>query len=128
VELVHGGLSCRQAAQQVFELKAYHALEHSAVAGAVKQAGIRLSTGRWRDFSGRIAKLKELAAQGYSTNEAVRLMRSSGDRISLPWVLSNCPEIFGTEKCPYCERPFVSLKLHLSRMHPAEQGKGGTTP
>lgn len=118
VELVRSGLSYRQARMRAFDDWANHTHDDATVAAACKAAGLHQTHGRHRDLSGRRAKLVELRGKGFSMTEAIRFMRAEGGKIYRMWIITHCPDIWSTGKCPVCNKPFVHVNQHLKQSHP----------
>lgn len=76
--------------------------------------------GRWRDFTARINRLRELIEGGHSINAAlaIRSQEEGQKQIGYQWLQRNIPELCNKHRCPAPATPAVSAPL-VSKGAPA---------
>lgn len=53
---------------------------------ACRAAGIEVTTGKWRDFSARKQRVRELHAAGFTQAKVIATMKAEGERVSSSWL------------------------------------------
>lgn len=93
LEKIKGGMSVRSAAHEVGFEK--HSPTTLLLGRLCKQRGIKIVTGRWRDFSERKERIRKMVVdEGKTIAEACRILRAEGDaRLHVQWIYNNMPDL-----------------------------------
>lgn len=97
ISLVRAGSSYRAAAIAVDG--ACYSYFANLLAASCKKAGIKNNHGRHdRDYTWRRERVRQLAAEGYTINRTVEIMRGEGDRIFSNWIYEHCKDVQFTKR------------------------------
>lgn len=89
LELVREGKAQREAGATV----GLTSNEQNLLSLACREAGLEQRYGRWRDFSARNSRVRELHAQGMTLGKVISTLRAEGDNVCRDWIIRRCADL-----------------------------------